>query len=120
MFMPEPRVARVVHQFLADNPTMDLRRALHAIPVGTVLYRVRARHNEPNGVCNDFAEIGRVVLVSPLVASSYEDRTLFFRHNRGKWRVDGSRLAPWVDQDSNDALDVNIENRKLATQACSN
>ena len=119
-FMPEPRVARVVHQLLADNPTMDLRQALHAIPVGTVLYRVRARHNGPEGVCNEFAEIGRIVLLSPLVASSYEDRTLFFRHNRGKWRVEGSRLAPWVDGNDNDALDVNPENRKLATQTCRN
>lgn len=119
-FMPEPRVAQVVHQLLADNPTMDLRQALNAIPVGTVLYRMRARQNGPNGVCNEFTEIGRIVLTTPLVASSYEDRTLFFRHNRGKWRIDGSRLAPWVEGNDNEALDVNAENRQLATQTCSN
>ena len=27
-FTPEPRVARVVHQLLADNPAMDLRHSL--------------------------------------------------------------------------------------------
>jgi hypothetical protein len=119
-FAPEPRVARAVHQLLADNPAMDLRQALRAIPVGTVLYRVRARRNGPNGVCNDFAEIARVVLVSPLVASSYEDRTLYFRHNRGTWHSGGTRGAPWVSGESDDnTFDVNEENRNLATQDCS-
>jgi hypothetical protein len=82
-----------------------------------VLYRVKARRNGPNGACNDFAEIARVVLVSPLVASSYEDRTLYFRHNRGKWHSGG---APWVSGESDaNTFDVNEENRNLATEDCS-
>jgi hypothetical protein len=118
-FTPEPRVSRVIHQLLADNPTMDIRQAFRAIPVGTVLYRVSARRNGPKGACSDFAEIGRVVLVSPLVASSYEDRTLFFRHNRGKWRTEGNRKVPWTSDESNKGtFDVNEENRDLATQDC--
>jgi hypothetical protein len=120
-FTPEPRVAKVVHKLLADNPTMDIRQAFRAIPVGTVLYRVSARRNGPNGICNDFAEIGRIVLVSPLVASSYEDRTLFFRHNRGKWRKSDNRSVPWVAGESDHGtIDVNEENRNLVTQDCSN
>jgi hypothetical protein len=120
-YTPEPRVARVIHQLLADNPAMDIRQAFRAIPVGTVLYRVKARRNGPNGICNDFAEIGRVVLVSPLVASSYEDRTLYFRHNRGKWHKGGERRTPWLSgESSGNTFDVNEENRDLATQDCSN
>jgi hypothetical protein len=120
-FSPEPRVAKVIHQLLADNRAMDIRQAFRAIPVGTVLYRVKARRNGPNGICNDFAEIGRIVLVSPLVASSYEDRTLFFRHNRGKWRKEDNRSVPWVAGESDHGtIDVNGENRNLVTQDCSN
>lgn len=120
-FVPEPRVARVIHQLLADNPSMDIRQAFRAIPVGTVLYRVKARRNGPGGVCNDFTELGRVVLTSPLVASPYEDGTLYFRHNRGKWKTEGNRQVPWVAGDSNEGtFDVNEENRNLATQDCSN
>jgi hypothetical protein len=120
-FSPEPRVARIVHKLLADNPTMDIRQAFRAIPVGTVLYRVQARRNGPNGICNELMEIGRIVMVSPLVASAYEDRTLFFRHNRGKWRAEGERRVPWASGDSEDGTeDVNEENRAAVTQDCSN
>ena len=120
-FAPEPRVTKVIHQLLADNPTMDIRQAFRAIPVGTVLYRVKARRNGPNGICNDFTELGRVVLTSPLVASRYEDGTLYFRHNRGKWKTVGGRQVPWVAGESDDGtVDVNEENRNLATQDCSN
>jgi hypothetical protein len=120
-FTPEPRVADAVHQLLADNPTMDIRQAFRAIPVGTVLYRVTARRNGPGGVCNDFVEIGRVVLVSPLVASPYEDQTLFFRHNRGKWRAEDKRHVSWMPGEREDgAVDVNVENRNLVTQDCKN
>ncbi len=88
--------------------------------MGTVLYRVKARRNGPDGACNDLAEIGRVVLVSPLVASSYEDRTLYFRHNRGKWHSGGSQRTPWLaGESSGKTFDVNEENRDLATEDCS-
>jgi hypothetical protein len=120
-FAPEPRVARVIHKLLADNPTMDIRQAFRTIPVGTVLFRMSARRNGPNGVCNEMAEIGRIVLVSPLVASSYEDRTLFFRHNRGKWKKQGNRHVPWASGDSESGTeDVNEESRAAVTQDCSN
>lgn len=120
-FLPEPRIADLVHALLAANPTMDLRQAFRAIPVGSVLYRVTARRNEPGGVCNEFAEIGRIVLASPLVASQYEDLTLYFRHNRGKWREEGGRSVPWVSGESDrGTTDVNEENRTLVTQDCTN
>ncbi len=116
---PEPRVAHVVHQLLADNPGMDLRQALRTIPVGTVLYRVKAGRNGPNGASNELAEIARVVLVSPLVASTYEDRTLYFRHNRGKWHSGGTHRTPWVSGESDaNTFDVNEADRNLATEEC--
>jgi hypothetical protein len=65
--------------------------------------------------------VGRVILASPFVASAYEDRTLYFRHNRGKWHVRDGRHVPWVSGETAEGtVDVNEENRTRSAQECSN
>lgn len=57
----------------------DYRRALAAIPVGTVLFKVFAAPN----IDKPSESIGEVRLDSPWVASVYGDTRLFFQHDHG-------------------------------------
>ncbi|MBK9263788.1 MAG: hypothetical protein IPM54_28795 [Polyangiaceae bacterium] len=57
----------------------DFRRALAAIPVGTILFRVFAAPN----IDKPSEPIGEVRLDSPWVASAYGDTRLFFQHDAG-------------------------------------
>lgn len=57
----------------------DYRRALAAIPAGTVLFKVFASPK----IDKPLEVVGEVRLDSPWVASAYGDTRLFFQHDRG-------------------------------------
>ncbi|XP_055327354.1 uncharacterized protein LOC129580719 [Paramacrobiotus metropolitanus] len=71
-FVPNPAVG------WKESSTDDLRVNLAKIPVGSVLYTVKAKATQTS---TKEDPIGQLVLDSSFVASEYEDKTLFFKHH---------------------------------------
>lgn len=62
----------------SENSKQDFRRQLGTLNPGTVLYQIVARQSK--GTEDEL--IGELVLMSPFVASEYQDQKLFFQHHR--------------------------------------